>query len=271
MTRGLLQKGLYEVWVVTVLCAVGVLVFEAIFAYVTWLQQQEMAEYVQNVDFARRFLERVIGADPAAALDPNTFAAFAWVHPTVLSLLWAHVITVCTRVPAGEIDRGTADLLLALPLTRRHIFLAETLTWIIAIGVVLIAMAAGNFIGNLFVPAESRPELHQIAIVLANLGCLVAFIAGLSFLTSAASDRRGRAVGVAVTLLVVWFLLNFLDQFWEPLQALRPLNPLSYFKPLPILSEGEIPWRDMAVLSVTGIALWVAAGMVFARRDIRTV
>lgn len=271
MTRGLLQKGLYEVWVVTALCAVGVLVFEAIFAYVTWLQQQEMAEYVQNVDFARRFLERVIGADPAAALDPNTFAAFAWVHPTVLSLLWAHVITVCTRVPAGEIDRGTADLLLALPITRRHIFLAETLVWLCAIGVVLFAMAAGNWIGNRFVPPDGRPELGQIAIVVANLGCLVSFIAGLAYIASASSDRRGRAVGVAVSLLVIWFLLNFLDQFWAPLQHLRPLNPLSYFRPLPILSEGAIPWRDMAVLFGAGSALWVAAGMIFARRDVRTV
>jgi len=31
-----------------------------------------------------------------------------------LALTWAHALLCCTRVPAGDVDRGTADILFGL-------------------------------------------------------------------------------------------------------------------------------------------------------------
>jgi hypothetical protein len=32
-----------------------------------------------------------------------------------------------------------------------------------------------------------------------------------------------------------------------------------------------VPWRDMGILVGVGLVLWIAAGIVFARRDVCTV
>ena len=84
-------------------------------------------------------------------------------------------------------------------------------------------------------------------------------------------DRRGRAMTIVFLVLLALFLLNYLAQFWQPLEKFVVLSPLHYHRPVNVLSRGAWPWRDMAVLLGVGGVLWLAGGIVFARRDLCTV
>jgi ABC-2 type transport system permease protein len=198
-------------------------------------------------------------------------SSIAWVHPVILAILWSHEITLCTRMPAGEVDRGTIDVLLGLPVSRWGVYLSESLVWIVA-GLVVIGLGLlGSTFGYLTALSEARPPAGQTVVVVANLYCLYLAVGGLAFLISSLSDRRGRAVAAAFTVVVASFLLSFLAQYWEPAKSLSFLSMLHYYKPLLILREAAWPVTDMVTLAGCAAVLWLAGGVQFARRDICTV
>ena len=72
-------------------------------------------------------------------------------------------------------------------------------------------------------------------------------------------------------ILLASFLLNFLGPFWSVAKRLSFLGLLDYYRPLIILRDGTVPWNNLAVLLSVACVLWIAAGVIFSRRDICTV
>jgi ABC-type transport system involved in multi-copper enzyme maturation permease subunit len=189
----------------------------------------------------------------------------------VLAVVWAHSIITCTRVPAGEVDRGTIDVLLGLPVSRWGLVVSETAVWLAGVAAILALAVLGHLIGSRNVAADLRPELARVLIVIANLGCLSFAVGAAAWLASSLSDRRGRAITTVFVIMVASFLVNYLAQLWQPAQRIAFLGVLRYYRPLMILRDGAWPVTDMAVLLCVGGACWAAAGVIFARRDLNTV
>jgi ABC-2 type transport system permease protein len=210
----------------------------------------------------------MLGTEIVNQIGPQMFQSIAWVHPAPLALTWAHALLCCTRVPAGEVDHGTADVLLSLPVSRWEIFCSETLVWLGTGVLILVAALVGNLLGGLGLPAEQRPQVPRVLIILLNLACLYIAVGGLAWLVSSLSDRRGKAITIVFLILLALFLLNYLAQFWQPLAKLVFLSPLHFHRPMSVLASGAWPVRDMAVLLIAGAILWIAGGLVFARRDL---
>jgi len=271
MNRGLLYKAALEIWPATLMCGGLLFGVEAILAYVMPTFQAQFSESMMQIQFVRTFVGAMLGVDTSDQLGPEAFLAFAWVHPVVLALVWAHALVCCTRVPAGEIDRGTADLTLTLPVTRWGVLLNETLVWLVAGGAILALALAGNQVGVQYVEAAGRPPLGRLLIVLVNLYCLYLAVGGLAWLVSASSDRRGPAMILVFLILLASFLLNFLAQFWTVAKQIAFLGILDYYRPLYILRNGQVPWQNLGVLLGVAAVLWIAAGIVFNRRDVCTV
>lgn len=269
--RGLLNKTFRETLALTVLCGAGLFVVESILAPVFWIFQEDLTEDIMKIEFVRNMVSSLLGSEVGASLGPGLLTSLPWAHPLVLSVLWAHAITFCTRMPAGEIDRATIDVLFGLPVSRWKVFIAETFVWL-GTGLAVIASAVvGCAFGNLFVPPEGHPDWARLMYVIANLYALYVTIGAITFLMSVLSDRRGRAVGAAFGIIVVLFLWNFLEQYWSFAERTSFLNVRAHYKPMPILSQGVSPVQDVVVLLVTAVVVWAAAGIRFARRDICTV
>jgi ABC-2 type transport system permease protein len=272
MNRGVLLKSAREILPVTLLLGALLLVMQAVLAYVLPTFSAQFSSQMLRVEFIRQMIGAMLGADLASGIGPELFVAMPWVHPVVLTLVWAHAIIVCTRVPAGEVDRGTIDVLLGLPVSRWGVYVSETVAWL-ASGVVVLALgAAGNAIGLGRVADEAiRPESARVLVVVANLLCLYAAVGAVAWFAASLSDRRGRAIGAVFVVVLASFLLNYLAQFWEPARRAAPLGLLRYYRPLLILRDGAFPTRDVTVLLSAALALWVAGGMIFARRDLSTL
>ena len=168
-----------------------------------------MGEIFEQFPIAKTLVTALLGTEVGDTITARTMQAFLWVHPVVLALMWGHEITLCTRMPAGEIDRGTADILLSWPVSRRKIYVCETLVWL-ASGILLIGLGyLGHRSTVSTMPVGMRPEWSRAALVMTNLYCVYLAVGGMVFLVSALSDRRGRAVAVAFALVLASFLLNF--------------------------------------------------------------
>jgi len=259
-----------ETWVTTLVFGLGLMAIEALLAYVLATFQNEVSGFFLNVAFVRRLLETLVGVELGDRSGEHLFLVLPWVHPVVLLVVWAHEITFCARLPAGEIDRGTVDLLLGLPVSRTRLYLCESLAWTFS-GVVLLLLAMlGNRLGTLASPDGAFPDSLRRLAVLINLYGLYLAIGGFAFLKSSLSDRRGRAVGAVFVFVVASFLLNFVAQ-WKPAESVRFLGVLNYYRPFVILRGGGWPLGDIAILFVTGVVAWGAGAIVFRRRDICTV
>lgn len=269
--RGLVNKTVHEVWLMTLLFGCALLGIMALLTYVLPQFQEGMSEVFDQIPFAKSFIAALLGTELGAELSARTMQVLLWVHPTVLALLWAHAIVFCTRLPAGEIDRGTIDFLLGLPASRRAVYYGEVAVWLVA-GLFILAMGVlGHRLTSWAMPVETRPTLGDVLPVITNLYCVYLAVGGIAMLVSASSNHRGRAVGVAFAIVVASFLLNFITQFWKPAQPIACASVMEYYRPAEILESGAFPAQDVAtLLCVGGIAI-VTGGEIVARRSINTV
>ena len=271
MNRGLIMRAFREMWPTTLLLGIVLMGVEAALAFVLPRFSAQISQDWMQMEFVRNIMQAMLGTEVTSRIGPHLFHAMAWVHPVVLALTWAHALVCCTRVPAGEVDQGTADVFLGLPVSRWDVFFSETFVWLVCGAALLAAALAGNLLGGLALAPEQRPELLRILIVLLNFFCLYGAVGGLAWLVSSFSSRRGRAMTTAFLILLVLFLLHYLAQFWQPLKTVVFLSPLHYHRPVDVMLHGIRPWMDMGVLTCRGGLLWLAAGIVFSRRDLTTV
>jgi ABC-type transport system involved in multi-copper enzyme maturation permease subunit len=268
---GLLRKTLRETWKQTLMFGMALLIVEALLTAVLPTLQNGLNEFLGSLPFIRTFLQALLGSDLGGHVTAQMLQAIVWVHPVVLAIVWAQEIVFCTRVPAGEIDRGTIDVLLSWPASRRRVFLCEAALWL-ASGVFVLTMGcAGHCLAAFTARAEAQPPTSRVLLVLVNLYLVYISVGGLAYFISAMSDHRGRAMAGVFAVVLASFLLSFVAQIWRPAERLAPLGILSYYKPAQILATGSGPWGDMALLVAVGAFFWLAACETFARRNICTV
>ncbi len=269
--RGLILKAAREIWITTLLFSVALLLVKALLTFVLPQVYEGTSDIFESLPFAKKFINAMLGTEIGNRINARTLQAFLWVHPVVLSLIWAFEIVVCTRCPAGEIDRGTIDFLLGLPVSRRSVYACETIAWLCS-GVVLIGMGwLGHAIMAPTMPDEMRPSPAVVRIVMLNLFCVYLAVGGIGFMVSACCQRRGRAVAVLFSIVLLSFLLNFLAQFWEPAKKIAFLSVMDYYQPAIIVQTGAVPWGHIAALLATGTVPWILGGEIMARRNICTV
>jgi len=271
MNRGLLGKALRETVPVTLLFGAAVFLVELALAYVLPAFQEQFSDTLLELPFVRNAVGAMLGTQVGESLGTEAFHSIGWVHPAVLALLWAHAIVVCTRVPAGEVDRGSVDFLLGLPVSRWEIHATETIVWLGSGLAVVAAVAAGNALASSALAPALRPPPEPRWIAAANLFGLYLTAGAFAWFVSSLSDRRGRAITLAFVVLLASFLLRYLAQFWEPARGLSPLSLLHYYKPLAILRDAAWPTGDLAVLGLAATALWGSAAALFLRRDLCAV
>src|SRR5262249_30400318 len=138
MNRGVMRKAFHETWVNTLIIGAALLGFEILLARVLPILESQLQGIVAQLPFVQTMLKALLGADLGPSIGREAIAALAWVEPAVLALAWAHPIIICSRVPAGEVDRGTADVLFGLPLSRWNIYCSETVMWLMELAIVML-------------------------------------------------------------------------------------------------------------------------------------
>jgi hypothetical protein len=270
VNRGVVLKSARELLTPTLLLGGAIMLAEAVLGYVLPTFAKQLVGDLAAMPFLQNVFKALVGAEVTAGAGPEMFTAVAWVHPVPLALLWAHAAMASTRFPAGEVDRGTVDVLLGLPVSRWRVYVSDSAAWVTAGVLVIAASLAGNWFGSLWLPGTAGPEYGRVAIVLVNLLAMYLAVGALGCLCSSLSNRRGGAMGVVFGIVVTSFLVNYLAQFWDPAKKLEFLSVLRYYRPLYVLKDGAWPWGNISVLAGTAAALWVVGGVVTARRDLAT-
>ena len=268
MNLGLIHKTIRETWVSTLSFAAGLFVFELLMGMMLATFHKEFSDKFLPLEFIQKILAALLGAE-VGKVGPAVFSMLGWIHPIVLALVWAYAIVVCTRIPAGELDRGTLDVLLALPVTRTSVYALESAVFVFSSLLIVGVGFIGNVVGNWISGLERVGSLGQLSLVALNLYALSLAAGGMSAFLSSVCDRRGRAMGAAFAILMASLFLSSMSTFNALVKTVSVVSLLNYYRPYGILQGQASPLGDMIVLLGLGLGLWVCGLTVFIRRDIR--
>ncbi|MEW6250548.1 MAG: ABC transporter permease subunit [Planctomycetota bacterium] len=277
MSAAVVRKILREVGPLLLVLAAAATVFEMLYVFFV---RQILSETIIVREFLPRLLEHPIvsklmasslGAQPEIQVSATGFMTIGFSHPLLHAFTWTLLLTIGTRTLVGEIDRGTADLLLALPVSRARVYLSSSLVLLVAALTMALAPIAGAALGQwLIVPPEPL-NLPRLWLLVANIAALNVAIGGLTLLSSSWFSRRGPAVGAVLGVLLLSVLLQVLGPFWFVAHHLRFLGILYYYHPLPPIRSGELPAHDILVLLCIAVIAWTAGLLRFRARDIPAV
>jgi beta-exotoxin I transport system permease protein len=226
-----------------------------------------------------KIIQSLLGGADIRLDHTQDMLSMAYVHPLTQIILCVWAIGRASGSIAGELDRGTMELLLAQPIRRGQIILAHFLIDIITIPVVCLSMWAGTFVGAHLVgltgATDPKLQVHlaKFGPALFNVGLLVFAVSGITMAISAAGRYRGRVLGGAVLLALLQFLVNVIGQLWSPMEPLRPYTVFYWYQPQPIILEVDWTvhreiWEGFAVLAAVGTAGYALALWRFTRRDL---
>lgn len=270
MSKGLILKSLRETMGFTIAFAVGLLGFHCLLAYIAPIIITELSGSFMKMVFIKNIMKGLLGSEMAQPATTAAVSAFAWIHPIPLILIWTQSIVFWSRMPAGEIENGTMDILLSQPVSRLQLILTETLVWI-GCGVFLIlAVLAGNRIGSSFIAAEHRMAAISLLKIAVNLFCLYIAVGGVASLCSAWRNRRFSAMGCAFAFVILSYLIHTLVPFWSAAKSISFLSIMDYYNPLAIVRNPAWPIANLSILAGLGATFWLAGLILFSRKNLHT-
>lgn len=166
---------------------------------------------------------------------------------------------------AGEEDRGTADLLLSLPISRGRVVYAKVLASVAAVLLVaastLLVIAVGSPVADLDVGVANLAAGIGMTVLLAL------FFGAVTLVVGAATGKRTAALGAGVGLALAAFLLNALAPMADWLEPWQKASPFQWaLGDNPLLNGMD--WPMACLLLAASVALVVVADLAYHRHDI---
>jgi ABC-2 type transport system permease protein len=262
------------------------------------------SQFFQNLFFEGpgKMIQTFFGGENLSFAEPQETLAIGPMHPLVQAIFCIWAVGRSAGAIAGEIDRGTMELLLAQPIARKKVILAHLLIDMTTIPLLCLAFLIGIEVGTAIAgnftvdpgvyeavkmkPPNPLPSYSvNPAVVrpgMLNAAALVFAISGYTIWVSAAGRSRNRALGIAILLTLVQFLVNVIGQMWDGLAFLRPFSVFYYYQPQAINLRGQwsvdpgLMWNGrplislnvILVLGLVGAIGYLMALRTFVRRDV---
>lgn len=292
MTFVLIRKLLRDVRVAWIVVAILLFLFQILWSRITSRVTTEILTALQgagvNLEFLQSILLRrnemlgqmvqaIIGGENIALNEPTDMMSISYVHPLTLTILGIWALGRAANAIAGEIDRGTMELLLAQPIRRGQIVLAHLCVDAIIFPSLCAVMWLGTYFGTKWMGLQDLPrdsiEPTRFLPALIGVMSMLFAISGVTMALSAMGRSRARVWGGAILLFLSMFLVNVLGQIWTTVEWLRPFTLYYYYLPQAMIknpewyAEGAI-WFRLIVLFGVGAAGYAAAWTIFCRRDL---
>lgn len=193
--------------------------------------------------------------------------AVGFIHPIALVLLSVFAVGFTTAAVAGERQRGTLEVLLARPLSRRTVYFTLLVAMLLFVGTVMAAFLAGTVISSAANGVGGELVVSRVPLLWLNGLLLFAAIGAIGLAASVSFDRLSPAIGLTIAIVIVSYFLEILGSLWPDAAVLQPYSLFHYLQPKAILSGEVNPMNFVLLGGVAAIAI-VAALAIFPRRDL---
>ena len=216
--------------------------------------------------------QKLSGVPFADVATPAGRVALAFVDPVVVLAATVWGITRGSDAVSGQLERGTLEMVLAAPVRRSAVFVAQALATTAAA-----ALLCGVLAAAVWGAVAAGPWAGQVAPVrflpaVGNVFGLMVCVAGLAAAVSAADGQRWRTVGVMCGFYVISILAKLVGRLSGSFGWVGYLSILNAYEPQRLVSGDPESWmllaRYDAVLLGLGIAGYVFGTVIFSRRDL---
>ncbi len=228
--------------------------------------------------------------------NPSDFLAIGLLHPIVLAMCLVWGVGRAAGAIAGELDRGTMELLMSQPVPRNRLLLAHLIVDCVVLPLLCLSFFAGTQFGlwavGDFVPdysllddaAKESPMVKPLLLLaprdptpmevsgrsellgLVNTLALMFAISGMTLALSAVGRSRWKVIGYAVLVVIVMFVANTIGQLWEPAGFVRPFTFFFYYQPQRAMIDGawmvdlNTAWKFGRPVLVPAVGVLFAVG-----------
>ncbi len=166
----------------------------------------------------------------------------------------------------GEIEKGTMELLLSQPVTRRSVVLERYLFFLLALAALVIATLIPVVLGAPI--AGGHVSIAGVAALSLQAFLFFAAVGSYSVFFAAISSTRSRAIFASVAVAIVSYALDVLAKLNNFVSNFHFLSLFYYYDPFRYLHSASYAWGDLTVLTAISVFSLTAAVLWFNHRDI---
>ncbi|MEJ7748187.1 MAG: ABC transporter permease subunit [Candidatus Limnocylindrales bacterium] len=193
--------------------------------------------------------------------------ALGFVHPIAVGLGLVFAVGFAAASIAGERQRGTLEVLLSRPVSRRVVYGTVAAATGLFVAVTTAALSLGALLGTAVTGRLAELGPGNLPLLWLNGALLFGAIGAISLAASVTFDRLTPAIGLALAVVLVSYFLDVLGSLWPEAAGLQPFSLFNYLDPKADLA-GLPEWRDFLVLAAVAAAAVGYALVVFPRRDL---
>lgn len=225
---------------------------------------KEMSDFIEATPFFSQLMQNFGGGD---VLSLAGSMSIAFTHPFTLLLIGIMAIAFPALAIAGEREKGTLEVTLSRPISRRGLlltlFVAGLIVVIALVGVLVIATGVTAF------AVGFGDELELANLLWLWVGAALLFVAfmTLAFEASVESDRSGPAIGIPAIFVLLNYLAFAIGSIWPDAKVLGDWSMFHLLKARQILEDGPHV-VDAAVLVLFALSFLAIAFYRFPRRDL---
>jgi ABC-2 type transport system permease protein len=193
--------------------------------------------------------------------------ALGFVHPIAIILLSVFAVGFTTSAFAGERQRGTLEILLARPISRRRAYVTILVSVFGFLGLALAAYLTGAVISSSLFNVLGEIDISRLPLVWLNGLLMFGSIAALALAASVSFDRLAPALGITLAILLFAYFLDIIGSLWPDAAFLQPYSLFHYLETRDILLGKADPFGFALLGTIIVLAIGYSL-IVFPRRDI---
>ncbi len=223
--------------------------------------------FLQFLDMLPAFIKSMLGGKSLQAGNVAGLIAIGYNHPLVMILYMLYAVGVPTNLLAGEVQRGTMELILSRQTTKTQVYACTGLITVMGMFAMVLAMFLGTVAGTTLYTFTQDVPLTDFFKIAVNAGLMASAVGAIALL-AAACFRRPVAVGLTVSYLVVMYFTSFVSEWWPRMAFLSPTTLFHYINGFDIFVKHVWPVRDMTVLVAVMVAATILGSLIWQRRDL---
>ena len=243
--------------------AVALLLWGSILPIVYDAFGEQFKEIVESGAIPQQFLN--VGGGDIFTLTGSV--ALGFIHPIAVGLNLVFAVGFAATAVAGERQRGTLEVLLSRPLSRRTVYLTLAGAAAAFAAITVAALTLGSVLGAALTGRVPELGLGNLPILWLNGFLLYAAFAAISLAASVSFDRVAPAAGVSLAVVLVSYFLDILGQLWPDAAGLQPYSLFHYLDARNALAGLPDPTDFLVLAAVTAVAVCYAL-VRFPRRDL---
>lgn len=274
MNRALWRKGIGDARLLCVSLVVLLFTFHWLFVWLSSLiELGPLGAFLQALPPE---FEKLAGVPFSSVTTPVGRIALAFVDPVVVFSATVWGIGRGSDAVSGEISRGTMELLLAQPVRRLSLLVVHGVVTTVGAAAIAAATVLGTWAGlatvDVGVPIAPATFLPGAL----NVFALMFFLAGLTTMVSAGDNYRWRTIGVVGAFYFIQLIVKVVARLVDWAQAMMYFTFLGAFEPQRLVVDAwlspdagwQTVWQYTGALVGLGLLAYVAAAIVFCRRDL---